>query len=348
MRRIGVAVIGCGHIAQTVHIPNIIKNPETKLVSTVDSDKKKLFEIQEKFGIKNSTTNYEDTLADHEVDSVLICTPTHTHKELTITAAEAGKHVFCEKPMAVSSEEAGEMVKAVERNSVKLMVGHFMRFLPNHVKAKDLIREGKLGKVFYAEAYSEIPGPYEYPRSHFFFKRNKGGGALLDYGIHLIDILCWLFDNQKISRVAGLTHSFTEDLEVENASTLILQFSNGVLGKAGAFWVPWKSWEVVDRYVKVLGTQGKIVSELTGPSLTLYREGTLLSRLLGEQRIIPRSLHPKLPGSEYAYRKELEEFIRSILQDEEPPVNGRYGKRLLEIIEAARRFHETGEFAMVG
>lgn len=234
MRRVGVAIIGCGQIAQVAHLPNILKNPDARLISAVDLEKNKLVEVQRKFGCKNLSSSYEEVLRDPALDAVIICTPTSSHKEIAIKAAEAGKHIFCEKPLAVNSEEARDIISVAEKNNVKLMVGHFLRFLPNHVKTKALMRDGKIGEIFFAHAYSEVPGPYSYPPSHFFFNKNSGGGVLLDYGTHLIDILCWLFDDQKITKISGLTYSFN-NLQVENSATLILQFSNGVLGQAICF-----------------------------------------------------------------------------------------------------------------
>ena len=347
MRRVGLAVIGCGYIAQTAHIPNVLKIPEARLTAVVDLDQRKLGEIHEKFGVENCYTDYRTALKKSDTDAVIICTPTSTHTQIAIEAAEAGKHVFCEKPMSTTSRGADDVIRTVERNRVKLMVGHYLRFLPNHIKAKEMVRGGKIGEIFYAEAYSEIPGPYDLPRSHFFFKKEQGGGVLFDYGTHLIDILCWLFDDSRVDHVAAFTHTFMENLEVENAATLILQFTNKVLGRASVFWVPWKSWEAVERYVKVLGSKGKIVSELTGPSLSLYREGSLISRLKGMQKIISKPLHPKLPGSDYAYRRELEQFVKCIIEDEEPAVTGYQGKMVIKIIEAALRSHQTGEFVKV-
>lgn len=347
MKKVNLAIIGCGQIAQNAHIPNALSIPEAKLVAVVDINKKKLGEVREKFGIENCYTDYHEVLKDPQIHAVIICTPTYTHTNIANDAAEARKHIFCEKPMSITSEEAEKVIKVANTNAVKLMVGHYLRFLPNHIKAKEMIKGGKIGKIFYVEAHSELPGPYNLPRSHFFFKKKEGGGVLFDYGIHLIDMLCWLIDDSKVNYVAALTHTFMDNLEVESAATIILRFVNKILGRISMFWVPWKSWETIERYVKILGSKGKVMSELTGPSLLLYKEGSLISRLKGMQRIIPKPLHPKLPGSQYAYRKEIEHFINCIIKDKTPKVTGYDAVTAIKIIEAALQSDETQRFVKV-
>jgi len=334
MRRINIGVIGCGYIAQTAHLSNLLKIPEARLIAVADISEEKLAQVKRRFAIKEFYKDYNRILKNPNIDAVLICTPTHLHAKIAIEAAEAKKHVFCEKPMARTSKEAQEMIKAARENDVKLMIGHFLRFLPNHELAKRYIRDGRIGKPTYVEAHSEVPGPYSLPRTHFFFKKELGGGIILDYGVHLVDLVYWLMDSRILS-VGAFIHTFM-NLEVENEASLIIRLENNLIGSIKMFWVTWKSWEPIERYIKVLGTEGKIISELTGPSLMIYREGTLLSRILGIQRIIPKELHPKLPGSQYAYKKELEEFINAIIRDKDPPVTGEDGLIAIKVIEAAK------------
>lgn len=310
--------------------------PEAKLVAIADINSGKLNVVGNRFNVENRCLDDHKILKRTDVDAVLICTPTNTHAQIAVEAAEAGKHIFCEKPMATNSSEADDMIRAAEKNRVKLMVGHFSRFLPNHRKAKEIMKRGELGDIYYAEAHGEQP----------IIKPEEG--ALLDFGVHLIDLLMWYFDDSHVDKVAALLHTSVEGVKRDIGAVLILQFANNILGRIGVFWMAnWQSWAAVDRYVKILGTKGKIVSDLTGPSLLLYKEGSLISRLRGPQRIVPKPLRPKLPGTQYAYRKELENFIRCILEDKEPSVTGHQGKAVMRIVDAALQSSEQGRFVKV-
>jgi len=238
--------------------------------------------------------------------------------------------------MASTSVGAEMMIKAAKENGVKLMIGHFSRFLPNHIIAKRFIDRGEIGSILCVEAHSET----------LTIKPEEG--ILLDYGVHLIDLVCWYLDYSKIDSVAGLIHSSAED-SPNTEVTLTMKFNNGVFGKVDAFWMSdWQSWSATERFVKILGSKGKIISELTGPSLSIYRNGTLLSRYRGLHKIMPRqAVNPKLPLTQLAYRKEVEHFIDCIINDKEPSVSGYQGKKVIKIVETAMRSHEEGKYVKV-
>lgn len=336
LKRVNVAVIGCGFIAQTAHIPHLLRIPEAKLVSVADVEPSNLNEVSEKFGITEKFSDYSSVLKSNDADAIVICTPTSTHDQIAINAAEAGKHVFCEKPMASTSVDADLMIKAAKENEVKLMVGHFSRFLPNHIIAKKFVDKGDIGRVLHVEAKSET----------LIIKPDEG--VLLDYGVHLIDLVCWYLDYSQIDSVAGLLHSSTED-SPNTEVTLIMRFNNGVIGKVDAFWMPdWHSWSATERSVKILGSKGKIISDLTGPALSIYKDRTFLGRLRGLHKIMPRqAVNPKLPLTQLAYLKELEHFIDCIIKDKEPSVSGYQGKKVVQIVEAAVKSNEEGKYIRV-
>lgn len=336
MKRVNVAVIGCGFIAETAHVPNLLTIPEAKLTTVCDVDKKKLNAIGAKFNVNDRCEDFREVLKKKDVDAFVVCTPTPTHAEIALASAESGKHVFVEKPMSMSSSDDEMIMKAAEKNGVKLMVGYQMRFLPNHQKVKEMIRRGDIGDVFYVEAHSET----------LLIKPSEG--ILIDYSPHFIDLLRWYLDNTRIESVAAMLHS-SGDYETETEATLALKFANGVIGRIGVFWLPkYQSWEAVDRYIKILGTKGKIVTEQSGPTITLYKEGSLLSRVKGPHRIMPRfALNPNIPLSEIAYRKELEHFIDCVVKDKEPMVNGLDDKIALRVVEAAKESFRRRAFVEI-
>ncbi len=118
-----------------------------------------------------------------------------------------------------------------------------------------------------------------------------------------------------------------------------MRFSNGVLGRVAAFFLEgYTSWSASDRYVKILGTRGKLVVSLTGPTITLYKEGSLMSRLRGPHTFMPRgAVQEKLPLTDAAYREEIHDFIQSILQDREPSVDAEQGLMVQKVLDAVQQ-----------
>lgn len=336
MKRVRVGVIGCGYIADAAHIPNILSTPEAKLVAISDTNEDVLDKISKKYAIEKCFPDYKMMLELPEIDALVVSTPSSTHAQIAIDAANAGKHIFVEKPMAPNLKDAIAMVEAADKNNVKLMIGYQSRFLPNHIRAKKIIRKGEIGDVFYAEFHSEtlIVKPEE--------------GALVDYSVHLIDLMCWYFDDLKIRKVGALLHAI-KNYEKDTEATILVQFENGIIGRVGAFWLDsWKSWAATDRHIQILGTKGKIITDFTGPTFSLYKDSSLISRIKGIHKIMPEyTVNKNIPFTDLAYRKEIENFIECILKNNEPAVTGKDGLKVMEIVEAARASAAEGKFIEV-
>jgi predicted dehydrogenase len=338
MTRVRVGVIGCGGIAESAHIPNLLVEPYARLEALVDIDETRLLLMQQKFNFPKNKCykDYREILTSKDIDAVVVATPALTHGEIVLEAIKAGKHVFVEKPLSATVAEAEAIVKVASESGVKVMVGYQHRFVASHRIAKRYLRMGKIGDVFFGEVHSEslIVKPEE--------------GILLDYGVHLIDLLCWYLDDSKVGEVAALSYSGEEGGKEKHA-IIIMRFSNGVLGRIGAFFMEgYTSWSASDRYVKFFGTRGKLVASLTGPTITLYREGSLMSRLRGPHTFMPRgAVHENLPLTEGAYREEMHDFIQSILKDCKPSVDVEQGLMVQKILEAVEQSIKERKFVKV-
>jgi len=338
MKQIRVGVIGCGEIAERAHIPNLLAEPQARLEALSDINEGKLLAIQQKFNFPKdkSFTDYTKILNLKDVDAVVIATPAHTHGEIVLKALEAGKHVFVEKPISATVAEAEMVIKAAKQINLKVMVGYQHRLVPSHRIAKRYLRTGKIGVPFFGEVHSEslIVKPEE--------------GILLDYGVHLIDLLCWYLDDSKVEEVAALSYLDKEGAKEKHA-IILMRFSNGVLGRIGVFFMEgYSSWSASDRYVKILGTRGKLVVSLTGPTITFYKEGSLMSRLRGPHTFMPRgAVHEKLPLTDAAYREEMHDFIQSILQNRKPSVDAEQGLMVQKILAAVQQSIAEKRFVKV-
>src|SRR5580704_1921498 len=145
-KKLGIAVIGSGSIATHRHAPEYAAHPDVDIVAFVDRVPERAEKLAKKYGAK-ALPKFEDALALKGVDAVSVCTPNAFHAPITIAALKAGKHTLCEKPMATSDKEAKAMIDAASKAGKFLMIGHNQRLAPLHVKAKQLVEAGVIGRI---------------------------------------------------------------------------------------------------------------------------------------------------------------------------------------------------------
>ena len=203
MKKLKAAVIGVGSIS-SFHIKNYLANEGVELYAFCDINAERLKEKGEKYGVTRLYTDEAEMLrALPEIDIVSVCTWNSAHAPCTIMALNAGKHVLCEKPMALNVEEAEAMQAAAEKNGKLLMIGFVRRFGRDCDLAVKLIEEGRLGEIYYAKAqYLRRNG---HPGGWFGKKEFSGGGPLIDLGVHSIDLVRYLMGKPKATAVYGST-----------------------------------------------------------------------------------------------------------------------------------------------
>jgi predicted dehydrogenase len=201
---IKVGIIGCGGIANGKHLPSLARLAQVELAAFCDIEEHKALSAKEKYGVASSVvvTDYRKLLADPSIDVVHVCTPNNSHAEITIAALEAGKHVMCEKPMAITSADAKAMVEAAKRTGKKLSIGYQNRYRPDSQYLKQLCEDGDFGDIYYAKALAirrrAVP-----TWGVFLDLEKQGGGPLIDIGTHSLDLTLWLMDNYKPYSVTG-------------------------------------------------------------------------------------------------------------------------------------------------
>ncbi len=205
MKKHRAGIIGCGGIANNKHLPALQKQADRiETVAFCDLDLSRAKALAARIGAENAAfyTDYRQLLANETLDVVYVLTPNRWHAEMTIVALEAGKHVFCEKPMACTAAEAKAMCEAAERAGRLLTIGYQYRCEPAALKLKTIVEAGALGDVYYAEARAirrrGVPN-----WGVFLNKEEQGGGALIDIGTHALDMTLWLMNNYRMKMVVG-------------------------------------------------------------------------------------------------------------------------------------------------
>ena len=240
---IRVGIIGCGKIAQVRHLPEYAANPNAQVVAYYDKNMARAEEMAAKYGGKVYDSFYQ-LIDEPGIDAVSICVENRSHAEICTAALYAGKHVLCEKPMAVTLAECESMVAAAERNGKHLMIGHNMRFDPVHRKARKLLESGIIGDVITFRSVFGNSGPegWSPDRDAWFFDKNKAAmGALSDMGIHKVDLLQYLLGQKVIETTAKVVTLNKRDndgklISVDDNALCILKMSGGALGTMAASW----------------------------------------------------------------------------------------------------------------
>lgn len=337
LKKMNVGIIGCGWIAEEVHIPNFLCSSSIGKVALADINKERLSLMGKKFGIRELYSDYSELLKDPAIDAVSICVPSFLHAEIGVNAAEARKHILCEKPISTSLSEADLLIHSARKNNVKLMVGHNIRFLPNHELVKKWLAQEKIGYAYFARAQAALQGPYGASglTSPFYFDPDRGGGVSLDVGVHLADLLLWLFGD--VCEVHGSTGTYRTDINrADDVSSISLKFESGVIGELFVSWVGIANYHLMTNFndLQVIGEYGFIKSDFVGPYVTLFSEKSSVCKLRGPLRMATMDTDPKVPflAKAYSYKKEIESFISCILKDDPVPITGEEGKRALKLI----------------
>lgn len=206
MGKMKVAVIGCGNIAKT-HIPAYDSNPLSEIKYLVDIKHERALELAEKYNVPHTAVDYRDILDDKEIEAVSICTPNDVHASIAIDCLEAGKNVLCEKPASTSLDLVKKMKEAADRNNKILNIGVVNRFNTSVNKIKEMIDAGELGKLYHIycsfRGYRSIPGL----GGPFTTRSKSGGGVLIDWGVHFIDLIFYCIGAPGVLTVSGATYS---------------------------------------------------------------------------------------------------------------------------------------------
>mgnify|MGYP000193906056 CR=1 FL=1 len=204
MEKVRIGVIGCGGIANGKHMPAHKANPHSEMVAFCDIVPERAEKAKKDFGTPEckTYTDYKELLKDKSIDAVLVLTHNSEHCRITVDALNAGKHVMCEKPMAMNYEEAKKMIEARDKSGKLLTIGYQNRFRQDSLYLKKLADADKFGEIYYAEA-TAIRRRAVPTWGVFIDEKKQGGGPLIDIGTHALDLTLWMMNNYKPKMVVG-------------------------------------------------------------------------------------------------------------------------------------------------
>jgi predicted dehydrogenase len=320
MKKVSLGIIGLGYVGQ-IHLRNALKLDMVKSIAVSDVSKKALNKARS-IGVAKTYSDYNQLLKDPEVDAVVIALPTHLHLQCSLSAAESGKHIFLEKPMARNPAEAQQILSSARRNSVSLMIGYPLRFNRLFASLKQEIDKGALGDVEVAQATYISSGPFMHraegyaplPVPEWWFNRElTGGGVLIDLGSHVINLLRWYFG--EIRQVTShLRHRF--NLDLEDGAICVAKFESGPTAIINVGWFS----QAYRLQVELFGSVSHVTAQHTPSDAFSIITQTLVTGTA-------EFFRPHLA--------ELQYFVASIAKDLTPSPSGEDGVKDLEAIYAA-------------
>ena len=351
--KIRVGIIGVGNIAES-HIYGYLRNPDVELYAFCDIDSDRLQYMGKKYGVTRLYTDHNEMLKLEELDAVSVCVWNCSHARCTIDALNAGKHVLCEKPMAMNSDQAIEMKEAADRNGKLLMIGFVRRHGNDCRILKEFIDTDYLGEIYYAKAsYLRRDGN---PNGWFGDKSRSGGGPLIDLGVHVIDLVRYLMGRPLPVSVYGVTYqkllnrpgvkkrpdryqsanAKDDDIcSVEDLAAAMIRFDNGAtLQIDAAFSLNLKN-DIGS--IELFGTKGGAKLD---PELEMYSE--VNNYLCNVQLDVPTAL-----SFNGLFEKEIDHFVDCVEGRAECIAPAEDGVILMQILDAVYESSRTGHEVVI-
>lgn len=340
LKKIRVGVIGCGSIAKHRHIAEYSAHEGVELVAFCDVVIERAQAFVGNHGGR-AYSDYEEMLQQEHLDAVSVCTPNAAHAPASLAALKADVHVLCEKPMSVSDEEAQDMIQVANEHNRFLMIGHNQRLMPPHVKAKEILQEGRLGRVLTFQTAFSHGGPEGWSAdgidSWFFRKEQAFIGALGDLGVHKIDLLMWLID-EKITEVSAMFERFQKPGDVDDNAVIVARTQSGSIGSIVASWTHAPG---EDNSTTLYCENGilRIGADPIDQVIAEYRDGSVERHQVGQ-------MATNEEGGQVSSGL-IDAFIESINTKATPIVPGEEGRKALQVVLAALQSAEQKQTIQV-
>jgi len=335
MKKVGFGVIGAGGIASRRTIPGMLLSEHAELIAVMGPNKERTEALRSQFNAKRAYASERELLEDTEVEAVYIASPVVCHASQAKLCADYGKHILLEKPIAMTADEAQDVLEYCEKRNVKVAAGLMMRFGTQVNNMRSAVMQGKIGQVVsgYSQFTLWLPKESENWRIR---KELAGGGAMMDMGVHTIDLMEYI-TGMRITEVASMNETVTFDYDVEDSSTLLMRMENG------AQCVVQTNFNIPDEEacwrIEFFGTKGRLMGNtVIGQDDT----GTCNALFLEKNHDYdPKQVHSEAKGIELTgdfgnlYAREIDSFCRSVLENRPLEVPASQALHIQRVMEAA-------------
>lgn len=358
-KKLNIGIIGCGAIANQKHMPSLAKLGHLgRMVAFCDVVLERASQAAAEFGDAETKVyeDYKELLKDDSIDVVHVLTPNLHHSQITVDALEAGKHVMCEKPMAINSLEAKRMLDAAKKSGKKLTIGYQNRFHEESQLLKKACISGDLGEIYMAKAHAvrrkAVP-----TWGVFTDKKLQGGGALIDIGTHALDLTLWCMDNYKPKSVTGSVYYKMKDnmegnlfgpwdpttFDVEDSAFAFIKMEDGATIFLECSWAL-NTTDAKEAKTSLFGVVGGAEMKVKPDSTTELLFNTAKYGKLVDMKPNTRSNVAYFSGAENSPGiLEARQWLECIIQDTDPLVTAEQAYVVTQILEAVYRSAETGQ-----
>lgn len=325
-------IIGSGVIASTRFAPASKKIKKSKIVGVYDSNYKNAEKFAEKFQVKSLHRELDGLLDDDDIDGVYIASPNQYHEKQTILSAKRGKHILCEKPMALSVKEAENMVRTARKNNVCLAIGNVMAFHSSHKLMKTLLDDHIIGRISLIKSDYLISLPFFqgelFTENQFRLIREHGGGVIPDLAPHCINTIRYLI-NSEVESVVSMMDTLRFTCDAEDTSAILAKYKSGPIGVISlSFATDWGR-----NGIEFYGDRGALISE---QSLSQISESTVKSYINGNWETY--RVEPTDP-----YIEQITHFIDCIENNDVPINSGEMGLSDMRVIDGVYKAHTTNQ-----
>jgi predicted dehydrogenase len=298
MEKVRIGVVGVGWIAQVVHLPILTKMQEAVVVAICDRDRARVRLVGEKFGVARHYTDLAAMLATEDLDAIIVCTTTDTHRDVAVASLKAGKDVLVEKPIAYTYAEAVEIATAARENKRKVMVGMNHRFRPDTIILKSMIEGKELGKIL----YTRVGWLRRSDRDPAWLKDKEkaGSGVVIDQGIVMLDLAMWMMGFPEVKRIQAVAYT-SKTRHVEDTALVSLILKNGSTVSMEVGWSTPAEEDVY--YCNVYGTEGS--ASMNPLRITKELHGSLVN-------LTPAKVDHPQHSFRRSYENELKHFVQAV------------------------------------
>ena len=345
MKHVRYGIIGAGAIAQRRHIPEALANPDSSVVAIADPVKDRVAALAKEHNAA-AFTDYKKMLKEAEMDAVVVAGPNALHAPMSIAALKAGFHVLCEKPMATTKPEAKAMIAAAKKSGKFLMIGMNQRLMAPHAKAREILDQGKLGKILAFETSFKHPGPdgwsVDGANSWFFQKAKAGMGVNGDLGIHKADLMRFLLADE-FTHVGGMVVTLDKKLPngkpipLDDNAYLTLKTQSGVVGSIHISWTQYGGFEDNGTTLYCQNGVMRIALDETYGVMVDFADGQKERYIVGDVATNEKQVASGI----------IDSFTACIIKRRKPEIDGNEGYRALNVILTAVDAAKEGVFKKI-